>query len=248
LKSWLRIALLLFLVATSFGCATTPSDPPLAASTDASPTARTDSAAGAPEIYDPWEPMNRHIYRFNANFDKYVFMPVVTGYRFVLPQFARTGLSNLFSNVGEVTVIVNSILQLAPIKTAKSVARLVVNSTFGIAGLFDVAQHWELPGENEDFGQTLGVYGVGPGPFFVVPILGPSSLRDATGLVVDRAMISVPLMVWVPAAAPYTTGAGFLEAIQARDDLSFSYGELGPFEYNLIRGLYLEFRRLEIER
>lgn len=231
----LRVVLLCFLLATTFGCATTDSGAP------------SDSSTELQEIYDPWEPMNRHIYRFNANFDKYVLLPVVRGYRFVLPQFARTGLSNLFSNVGEVTVIVNSILQLAPIKTAKSIARLGVNSTIGIGGLFDVARHWKLPGEKEDFGQTLGFYGIGPGPFFVIPILGPSSLRDATGLTVDRAMLTVPVMIWAPSASPYVTGASFVEAVQTRDDLSFRYGELGPFEYNLIRGLYLEFRKLQVE-
>ncbi len=236
MKKWLPGILLLLLVAMGTGCATTGAQP------------TPDASEGLEDIYDPWEPMNRHIYRFNANFDKYVFMPVVTGYRFVLPQFARTGLSNLFSNVGEVTIIVNSILQFAPIKTAKSIARLTVNSTVGIGGLFDVAQHWKLPGEHEDFGQTLAFYGMGPGPYFVIPILGPSSLRDASGLVIDRAMISVPLMIWVPAASPYVTGASFLEAIQTRDDLNFSYGELGPFEYNLIRGLYLEFRKMQVAR
>jgi phospholipid-binding lipoprotein MlaA len=236
LKKWLPGILLLLLIATGTGCATTNAPP------------APDASEGLEDIYDPWEGMNRHIYRFNANFDKYVFMPVVTGYRFVLPQFARTGLSNLFSNIGEVTIIVNSILQFAPIKTAKSIARLTVNSTVGIGGFFDVAQHWKLPGEHEDFGQTLAFYGVGPGPYFVIPILGPSSLRDASGLAIDRAMISVPLMIWVPAASPYVTGASFLEAIQTRDDLNFSYGELGPFEYNLIRGLYLEFRKMQVAR
>ena len=88
----------------------------------------------------------------------------------------------------------------------------------------------------------------GAGPFFVIPRLGPSSVRDATGTLVDRAMISVPLMVLVPSASPYTTGATVVEAVQTRDDLSFRYGELGPFEYNLIRALYLEARRLQVER
>jgi phospholipid-binding lipoprotein MlaA len=235
LKKWV-VVLLLLVISAGAGCA---SGPPSALEAET-------ALEGVEEIYDPWEPMNRHIYRFNANFDKYVFMPVVKGYRFVLPQFARTGLSNFFSNVGEVTVIVNSILQFAPIKTAKSIARLGVNSTVGIAGFFDVAQHWKLPGEHEDFGQTLGFYGLGAGPYFVIPILGPSSLRDTGGLIVDRAMISVPLMIWVPAASPYVTGASFLEAIQTRDDLGFQYGELGPFEYNLIRALYLEYRKLEV--
>ena len=235
MKKLLLMALLVLLLAAATGCAT-----------GAAPAPETGGAIQ--NAYDPWESMNRHIYRFNANFDKYVFMPVVTGYRFVLPQFVRTGISNVFSNCGELTIIANSILQFAPIKTGKSIARLTVNTTVGIAGFFDVAQHWKLPGEHEDFGQTLGFYGVGFGPYFVIPILGPSSLRDAGGILVDRAMISIPLVLWVPSASPYLTGASFLEAIQTRDDLSFRYGELGPFEYNLIRGLYLEYRKLQIER
>lgn len=252
-----RIVLCLLLLAVGSGCATgsnptpdlTPASAPAVrpmSTADQVPPSVTSAELKA--IYDPWEPMNRNIYRFNANFDKHVFLPVLTGYRFVLPQFARTGLSNVFDNIEEINVLANSILQFAPIKTAKSLARLAVNSTVGIGGLFDVARHLKLPGGNEDFGQTLGFYGVGHGPFFVIPILGPSSLRDASGILVDRAMISVPLMIWVPSAAPYTTGASFVEAVQTRDDLSFRYGELGPFEYNLIRGLYLESRRLEVEQ
>jgi len=233
MKNRIALVLTLLLFATHFGCATATEPLPEAA-----------PLAGAP--YDPWEPMNRHIYRFNANFDKFVFLPLVSGYRFILPQFVRTGVSNFFSNIGETTIIVNSMLQFAPVKTAKSVARLTVNSTIGIGGLFDVARHWNLPGEHEDFGQTLGFYGVGPGPYLVLPILGPSSLRDTSGLAVDWAMTGVPLLLWVPAASPYTTGASFLSAFQTRDDLSFSYGELGPFEYLLIRKLYLEYRKLQV--
>jgi len=235
LKKDVLVALLLLFVVVDVGCATGTKP-----SLDATPDAQA--------IYDPWEPMNRHIYRFNANFDKFIFLPVVRGYRFVLPQFARTGLSNFFSNIGESTIIVNSILQFAPIKTVKSIARLTVNSTVGIGGFFDVARHWKLPGEHEDFGQTLGFYGMGPGPYLVLPVLGPSSLRDTGGLVVDRAMISVPFAIWLPSATPYVTGASLLEAIQTRDDLSFRYGELGPFEYNLIRRIYLEFREHEVQR
>ncbi len=230
-----RIALLLLFVMLDVGCATGMKPSP-------------DATSNARAVYDPWEPMNRHIYRFNANFDKFVFLPVIRGYRFILPRFARTGLSNFFSNLEEPSIIVNSILQFAPIKTVKSVARLTVNSTVGIGGLFDVAQHWKLPGEHEDFGQTLGFYGLGPGPYLVLPLLGPSSLRDTGGLLVDRAMISIPVGIWLPSAAPYVTGSSLLEAIQTRDDLSFRYGELGPFEYNLIRGVYLEFRKHEVQR
>jgi phospholipid-binding lipoprotein MlaA len=236
------VALLFWMTAAHIGCATPA--PPVPDSLGSS-----DSSEKIPNVYDPWELMNRHVYRFNANFDKYVFLPVIRGYRFVLPQVVRTGISNVFSNIGEATIIVNSILQLSPIKTANSVTRLMINSTFGIAGIFDVATLCKLPGENEDFGQTLGFYGVGPGPFLVLPILGPSSVRDTSGLVVDTAMTSVPMMIWVPSSAsPYITGASTLRAIQARDDLSFRYGELGPFEYNLIRALYLENRVLQIDR
>jgi len=227
--------LMLLSVVVGLGCATSGGPSP-------------NSPRDRQTIYDPWEPMNRHIYRFNANFDKYVFLPVIRGYRFILPQFARTGISNFFSNLDEPIIIVNSILQLSPVKTAKSVARLAVNSTIGIGGLIDVAQYWKLPGEHEDFGQTLGFYGVGPGPFLVLPLLGPSSLRDTGGLIVDRAMISIPLAIWVPSASPYSTGASVLDGLQTRDDLSFQYGELGPFEYNLIRGVYLVFRENEVQR
>jgi phospholipid-binding lipoprotein MlaA len=222
---------LLALAVVNVGCATS----------GAAPSEQSD------QFYDPWEPMNRHIYRFNANFDKNLFMPLVRGYRFVMPQIARTGLSNFFSNIGELTNIVNSFLQVSPAKTVKSLGRFTVNSTVGIGGLLDVAQHWNLHEHPEDFGQTLGFYGVGPGPYFVLPILGPSSLRDAGGIVVDKAMISVPLMIWAPSVSPYHTGGSVLGAIQTRDDLGFHYGELGPFEYNLIRGLYLEARKLQVE-
>jgi phospholipid-binding lipoprotein MlaA len=234
-KRLIALLLLLFVVVVEAGCAGGRQPIP-----ETTPEIRV--------VYDPWEPMNRHIYRFNANFDKFVFLPVVRGYRFILPQFVRTGLSNIFSNLGEPIIIVNSMLQFAPIKTAKSVARLTVNSTVGIVGIFDVARHWKLPGEHEDFGQTLGFYGLGPGPYLVLPLLGPSSLRDTGGLIVDRAMVSIPIAIWAPSASPYVTGASLLEAIQTRDDLSFRYGELGPFEYNLIRGVYLAFRKNEVLR
>jgi phospholipid-binding lipoprotein MlaA len=234
LKKWL-IGFLLVAIMVETGCATgTPPVP--------------ETTSGIPAVYDPWEPMNRHVYRFNANFDKFVFLPIIRGYRFVLPQIVRTGLSNFFSNLGEPVVIVNSMLQFAPIKTAKSVARLTVNTTLGIGGFIDVARHWKLPGENEDFGQTLGFYGLGAGPYLVLPLLGPSSLRDTGGLIVDSAMVTVPLGIWAPSASPYVTGSTLLGAVQTRDDLSFRYGELGPFEYNLIRGVYLKFRENEVER
>ncbi len=119
---------------------------------------------------DRWDPLggfNRRIYRFNAKFDQWIVMPLVRGYRFIFPQFARTGFQNFFSNIDEVTVFSNSILQLAPKKAVGTLARTVINTTFGIAGLLDPATRVGLTAYNEDFGQTLGHYGVPAGPYLV---------------------------------------------------------------------------------
>ena len=123
----------------------------------------------------------------------------------------------------------SSRILLSPIKTVRSITRFSINSVFGIAGIFDVATLCRVPEVHEDFGQTLGHYGVGQGPSLVLPLLGPSTLRDTGGIVVDTAMVSVPLMIWVPSASPYVTGASTLRAIQARDDLSFTYGDSGDW-------------------
>lgn len=153
-------------------------------SEDGQPSAQ-DSAEDTDR--DPMEGFNRAIFTFNDKVDRYVFKPVAKGYRAVLPAPVRKGFSNFFSNLREPIVIVNDLLQGKFLQAASDTGRFLVNTIFGIAGLFDVATGAGLDKHHEDFGQTLGVWGVGEGPFLVLPIFGPSSIRDGVGLVGDIA-------------------------------------------------------------
>jgi phospholipid-binding lipoprotein MlaA len=134
---------------------------------------------------DPLEPLNRAIYSFNDGVDSVVMKPLASGYRAVLPQFVRTGIGNFFSNLDDITVILNSLLQLKIPQAVSDSGRFIINSTLGVLGLIDVATHLGLEKHNEDFGQTLGYWGIGNGPYLVLPFLGPSTLRDALGRWVD---------------------------------------------------------------
>lgn len=134
---------------------------------------------------DPLEPFNRAMYTFNDKLDRYFLKPVAKGYRAVVPSPARTGISNFFSNLHEPGVMVNDALQGKFLHAASDLGRFLVNTTIGIYGLFDVATHFGLERHNEDFGQTLGKWGVGSGPYLVLPFLGPSNFRDAPSLYVD---------------------------------------------------------------
>ncbi len=198
---------------------------------------------------DPWQGMNRAIYTFNAKFDRAVFLPVIRGYEFVTPEIARTGVSNFFSNLGEIRNFINAVLQLKLEKAAHTASRFVWNSTLGIAGLIDVASGMELPQRKEDFGQTLGHYGVGTGPYLVLPILGPSNLRDTAGLVTDTAIdMAIDFDPLVLNGHPQRQIAYYtLKAIDARYVEEFRYYESGsPFEYEWVRYLYGKIRQLEI--
>ncbi len=135
---------------------------------------------------DPLEPMNRGIYAFNDAVDSAVIKPIATGYKAVLPQFVRTGVSNFFSNLDDITVIINNILQLKIPQAASDTGRFLINTTVGVLGLIDVATHLGLEKHNEDFGQTLGYWGIGNGPYLVLPLLGPSTFRDGLGRWVDH--------------------------------------------------------------
>jgi len=134
---------------------------------------------------DPLEPINRGIYHFNDGIDSVIIKPAAEGYRAVLPQIVRTGVSNFFSNINDVIVALNNLLQGKFLNAVSDVGRVVVNSTAGLLGVIDVATEVGLEKHNEDFGQTLGFWGIGDGPYLVLPFLGPSNLRDAIGLVVD---------------------------------------------------------------
>jgi phospholipid-binding lipoprotein MlaA len=134
---------------------------------------------------DPLEPLNRAVYQFNDGFDKVLAKPAAEAYRFILPNFMRTGVSNFFSNINDVIVLLNSLLQGKLNQAGIDLARLMVNTTVGVLGLFDVATELDLEKHNEDFGQTLGVWGVANGPYLMIPLLGPSDFRDAVGLVAE---------------------------------------------------------------
>lgn len=132
---------------------------------------------------DPFESFNRSVYQFNDTLDKAIAKPVAQGYNAVMPVPGKILVSNFFSNLDDVIVTVNDLLQLKFAQAASDGARFLFNSTFGVFGLFDVAQRLEK--HNEDFGQTLGYWGTGSGPYIVLPILGPSTLRDGVGLYAD---------------------------------------------------------------
>lgn len=139
------------------------------------------SIDGPREPHDPWEGYNRAMHSFNDKVDRAVLKPTAKGYRAITPDPVEKGISNFFSNLGEVKVIVNDLLQFKLLHFLSDTGRLVTNSTLGIGGLFDVASHFGMKKHDEDFGQTLGRWGVGQGPYLVLPFLGPSSVRDGIG-------------------------------------------------------------------
>ena len=142
------------------------------------------ATVGKTEPNDPWEGFNRSIYNFNESADIAILQPVAKGYN-KLPSPVREGVGNFFGNLDDVATALNNFLQGKPTEGASDVGRLVVNSVFGIFGLWDVATPMGLEKHNEDFGQTLAVWGVNSGPYLVIPLLGPSTMRDAPARLVD---------------------------------------------------------------
>ncbi len=202
------------------------------------------------DAYDPWEGFNRGTYRFNAWFDRYIFLPIVAVYETILPNFVEDGISNFFSNLGELDNFTNNALQLKGKRTVQTVGRFAVNTTIGILGVWDPASHMGLYEQEEDFGQTLGHYKIGAGPYLILPILGPSSVRDGIGLAADSAVFrEVDPLDFERGHAERTGPYYILSGIDRRHQIDFRYYESGsPFEYELIRLLYLEKRRLDIAR
>jgi phospholipid-binding lipoprotein MlaA len=136
---------------------------------------------------DPLEGMNRGIYKFNDVVDKYAMKPVATAYKAVAPTPVRKGFNNFFNNLGSITTVLNDLLQLKFANAFTDAGRFIINSTFGLAGFIDVAAMDNIPNRKEDFGQTLGYWGVKNSAYLVLPLLGPSTLRDAGGMVFDTA-------------------------------------------------------------
>jgi phospholipid-binding lipoprotein MlaA len=162
----MRIVLVLLLAWLAAGC-----------------TAMTDRA----EAYDPWEGLNRKTFAFNDALDRAVMKPIAQGYQKVTPAFAREGVNNFYGNLEDIGTSLNNLLQGKIGEGLSDAGRVVVNSVLGVFGLWDVATPMGLEKHEEDFGQTLGKWGVAPGPYFVIPLLGPSTVRDAPARAVDPA-------------------------------------------------------------
>lgn len=159
---------------------------PAAADAASAPEMPSDNAAPAANPADPFEGFNRGIFSFNEGLDKAILKPVAETYRKVVPQPVRTGVSNVFGNVSDAWSAVNQMLQGKVQNSLEMGMRVAVNSVFGLGGLLDPASEAGLEKRSEDFGQTLGVWGFNPGPYLVLPVFGPSSVRDGLALPVDE--------------------------------------------------------------
>ncbi|MEK1943635.1 MAG: VacJ family lipoprotein [Pseudomonas sp.] len=205
------------------------------------------STLDALNVWDPLESVNRRVYHFNYRFDEWVFLPVVDGYRYITPQFVRSGVSNFFSNIGDVPNLLNSLLQFKGQRSMQTTGRLLLNTTIGIVGLWDPATMMGLPKQSEDFGQTLGFYGVPAGPYVMLPILGPSNLRDTGGLVADFAAEQQINFLNVAEVSNDHPELFLLRSIDRRYVTTFRYGQTNsPFEYEKVRYVYTEARKLQI--
>lgn len=193
---------------------------------------------------DPWEGWNRNVHEFNEVMDTYIARPVAKGYRFITPRFVRTGVSNFFSNLGEVPTAVNDLLQAKPGDALKSSGRFVINSTVGIFGLFDVATWIGIEEHKEDLGQTLAVWGVGSGPYVVIPFLGPSTLRDSLSIYPNYQLNPLE---HAPLTEEETYGVLALDLVHRRESLLDKESLVSGDKYVFYRDAYLQNREYEIK-
>lgn len=223
-KLWIRGAFCIFLVAFLAACATTGSGDPR----------------------DPFEGFNRGVYSFNKSMDNVLFDPLGKFYQTITPDFVDRGVTNFFSNLNDIAVAVNSLLQLKVDQALSVATRFVFNSTIGIAGFFDVGTAVDLPRYDEDFGQTLAFWGVGPGPFVMVPLFGPTTIRDATGFIVDRGVLNPVFYIDDTAAR---AGLLTLNYVDFKADLLSAKKLLGDAaldEYEFLKNAYFEKRDSQI--
>ncbi len=205
------------------------------------------SPADAPSLktYDPWGRLNRFTYRFNARFDEALILPVANGYRRFVPAPLRGGVHNFFANLSEVDSVINYTLQGRLHRTARSVGRFVINTTLGIGGLFDVAGRLHIEYEPTGFGTTLAKWGLHPGPYLVMPLLGPSTLREGVGYAVDYGT-SYEINLADLYRGDQSWGLGVANAVDQRANIDFRYYATGsPFEYETIRFLYVRKQLIE---
>ncbi len=220
-------------------------------STDAAPAERlqfsTQTNREEVQEYDPWEPYNEKMFAFNHDvFDRFLLKPAATVWDKVVPDWLQQSLANAFDNLGMPRRLVNSLLQAKFRGAAREVTRFFINTTFGIAGFFDIAKDSGLQKSDEDTGQTLGFYGVGPGPYLILPILSPLTVRDGIGYAADIALD--PLNYFIPFAASMGRRAG--ETVNDRSgnlELFQSVEENTVDLYSAVRNAYLQRRQRAIE-
>ena len=194
---------------------------------------------------DPLERMNRGTYRFNAAIDRAVLKPVATGYRNGVPRVVRTGIGNVLSNLAFPTTIINDLLQFKLKDAAIDLGRFAINSTLGIGGLLDPASHFGIPRNNEDFGQTLGRWGVPAGPYVVLPLFGPSTLRDAPSMLADA---QTDLRVQLDLETDEKVALGVLTVLERRADLlSIDPSIEAAYDpYAFVRNVWLQRREYQV--
>lgn len=187
---------------------------------------------------DPFEPINRPIYRFNQVFDGYLVRPVAVGYDKIMPRFARRGVSNFFNNLDDINVVANDVLQLKWRLALQDSCRLLINTTAGLGGFIDVAGDMGLYKHYEDFGQTLGHWGLGDGGYVVLPFLGASTVRDTVGLVPDFLLNPI---FWVTDSKTQTA-LYTLDTIDTRLTYLAAESMITGDEYSFVRNAYLQRR------
>ncbi|WP_321846252.1 MlaA family lipoprotein [Paraburkholderia bannensis] len=200
------------------------------------------STVQTPSKDDPWEGFNRTVYTFNDKVDQYALKPVAKGYVKITPQPVRDSVTNFFANIGDVYNAANNFLQLKITDGVEDIMRIVINTVFGVGGLFDVATLAKLPKHNQDFGLTLGHYGVPPGPYLVLPLFGPSTVRDGVGLVGNYFINPIS---YIDSSA-VSWGLYGLNVISTRANLLGASDLLQGAaidQYSFVRNTYLQRRR-----
>ena len=201
------------------------------------------------EEYDPWEKFNEKTFAFNYNMDKYVLKPTAKGYNAIMPDMFQTMIDNAFTNLRMPIRFVNKVLQWRLLDATKEMGRFLINSTLGIGGLFDVArQEMGLEHQDADFGQTLGIWGIGPGPYLVLPLFPPSTVRDSVGYAVDGSLNI--LNYYIP-FFPEQFGMSALDRVNDRSrnlDLFQGIEEATVDLYTSVRNAYLQRRQRLIKQ
>jgi phospholipid-binding lipoprotein MlaA len=199
----------------------------------------------ATQIYDPWEHANRALYKFNDGLDRAILRPAALGYKRALPRPVRKGVRNVLNNIDEPNTLMNDLLQGKVVLGGQSAVRFIINSTVGVAGIFDVVRPMGIPRHDADFGQTLGRWGVPPGPYLFVPVFGPSDLRDGTGRIVD-GFASILSLHDLHVTTPYRVGIEVVDGVDSRLALDSTIEEVkhtATDPYATERSAYLQNRR-----